>query len=600
MKIFKKLCLFVFIGIVSVSCEDYLDVAPEVEIGDEDIFQEFRDFQGFVDNMYKDVVHISTFEQRNSWCWADDGAMAQRWIADARFDRGEYVSFVTKSNTSKWVPFYTRRYQGRNQAGYYENSWEGIRKANIALSRLDDLVGATQEERDLLEGQAYFFRAFFHFELMRFFGGLPYVDQLLLPSSDLKIPRLNYHETAEKVELDLNKAIELLPVNWDNTTVGNELAGGNSAGSFNDGRVTKGAAMGIKLMNLQYASSPLMNGSVTNSYTYNQDYAKRAADAAWQLLKLAQDTGEYNLEPWATYGDMFVKTNGDLVSRTELIWSAPMRDGVRTFRGYGPYLIKELGGGNTTSSPPANYVDLFETNTGYPIDDPESGFNPKKPWQNRDPRFDFNIRVDGEKQTIRSTGGNAPKDHIAKLYVGGRHRTSTNSITGFICEKWSPIGMNNKYDNNLNNTSLEVSYLRLSEVYLIYAEMVNEAYGPDGVAPGASLTAIQAINTIRSRAGQPDVPSKYTSNKELFRERIWNERNVELAFEHKRWFDIRRWFIAHLPKQKEEYELLFDKDHTYFTKRLIQTRVFDNKHYWFPFPNDQISLYPEFYQNPGW
>lgn len=594
MKIFKKLYLFVVVGLVFISCENYLDVAPEAEIGEADIFQDFQDFQGFIDNIYLDIVNITKFEQRASWCWADDADMAQNWIADAKMNRGEY------DFNNKWLPMAKHNYQ-RYRAGYYESSWEGIRKANVALSHLDNLVGATQEERDLLEGQAYFFRAFFHFELMRFFGGLPYVDQALKPSSDLKIPRLNYHETAEKVDLDLDRAIALLPVNWDGTAVG-ALTGGSN-GSLNAGRVTKGAAMGIKAMNLQYAASPLMNGSVTNSYTYDQDYAKRAADAAWKLLQLAQTTGEYQLQPWATYGDMFVRWDGDLVDRKELIWGAPMREEVTPTKGYGVYLIKELGGGGTGSTPPANYIDLFETNTGYPIDDPASGYDPMDPWENRDPRFDFCIRVDGEAQTIKTTGGNAAKDHIAQLYVGGRHRdalSNANSITGFINKKWSPTGMNDKYDNNLRNTSLEVAYLRLSEVYLIYAEMVNEAYGPNGTAPGSGLTAVQAVNLIRSRAGQADVPSKFTGTTESFRGRVWNERNVELAFEHKRWFDIRRWFIAHLPEQKELYELLFDEGHTFFTKRLISTRVFDIKHYWWPFPNDQVSLYPGFYQNPGW
>ena len=592
MKNFKQLCLYISVCLMFISCEDYLSVAPEVEIGNEDIFQEFRDFQGFVDGMYLDMVNITKFHNRSSWCWGDDSVMAQQWIGDAVLDRGNY------GYGSPWVPMTTK---SNGQAGYYDNSWEGIRKANIALARLDNLVGVTQEERNLLEGQAYFFRAFYHFELMRFFGGLPYVDQLLEPSSDLNIPRLNYHETAEKVELDIDRAIALLPINWDNTEIGGALTSPGSDGSINDGRVTKGAAMGIKLMNLQYAASPLMNGSVNNDYSYNQDYAKRASDAAWELLKLAQDTGEYQLEPWSSYGDMFVKLGGGLVSRTELIWGAPMVQNITSWRGYGVQLINRLGGGNVTSSPTANYVDLFETNTGYPIDDPASGFDPTKPWENRDPRFDFNIRVDGEKQTIKSTG-NAANDHIAKLYDGGLHRGNTNSITGYICEKWAPVGMNRRFDNNLRNstTSLEVAYLRFSEVYLIYAEMVNEAYGPNGSAPEASLTAVQAVNIIRQRAGQADVPSKFTSSTQLFRERVWNERNVELAFEHKRWFDIRRWFIGHLPKQKEQYALSFDRDYTFFKKELISTRVFDIKHYWYPFPNSQVNLYEGFPQNPGW
>jgi hypothetical protein len=84
------------------------------------------------------------------------------------------------------------------------------------------------------------------------------------------------------------------------------------------------------------------------------------------------------------------------------------------------------------------------------------------------------------------------------------------------------------------------------------------------------------------------------------REIIWNERAVELCFENHRWFDLRRWHVAHLPKYRELYDLLFDEGYTYFNRVLIETIAFEDKHYWVPIPREDTYLYTEFYQNPGW
>jgi hypothetical protein len=137
--------------------------------------------------------------------------------------------------------------------------------------------------------------------------------------------------------------------------------------------------------------------------------------------------------------------------------------------------------------------------------------------------------------------------------------------------------------------------------YLIYAEAANEGYdGPNAKTPNATMTAVEAVNVVRARANMPPVNSKFLTNKDTFRPRVWNERAVELAYEAKRWDDLRRWHVAHLPKYKELYELQFDKDHTYFDKVLCRTINFTEAHYWLPFPVNQISLYPEFKQNNGW
>ena len=141
--------------------------------------------------------------------------------------------------------------------GIWDSSWRGIRIANICIENIEYLLEATQEQKDLILGQAYFFRAFFHWEVIRAFGGMPYIDKLLSPNDNLRLPRLSYQESTEKIVKDLDAAIPLLPDDWDLTETGAQTAGANR------GRATKGAALAVKCKALLYAASPLMNNEST-------------------------------------------------------------------------------------------------------------------------------------------------------------------------------------------------------------------------------------------------------------------------------------------------------------------------------------------------
>jgi hypothetical protein len=84
-------------------------------------------------------------------------------------------------------------------------AWYGIRKANVGLANLNLLTNATQEEKNLIAGQLYFFRGFFHFMLMQYWGGLPYIDQVIPADAVMRYPRLTYQQTADKAAEDFQK-----------------------------------------------------------------------------------------------------------------------------------------------------------------------------------------------------------------------------------------------------------------------------------------------------------------------------------------------------------------------------------------------------------
>lgn len=591
-KCFFVVCLLLFLG-----CEDYLDKAPDSDITQEEVFETFIPFQGFVEEMYQCIIDIATRPMwgLGTWTWGDETISENNW--DVAFnDNGNYLGTVYNTGLSPFFGLTSTASGPRQKRGYWDAGWYGIRKANIALKNIDDCSSCTEEQKKLLAGQAYFFRAYFHFEILRAWGGIPYIEQVFSPTDEMRYPRLTYHETAKKITEDLKKAAELLPVDWDQTQTGQPYAGQNKL------RLTKGAAYGYLGKNLLYAASPLMNGVSTGNYSFDTELCKEAATAFQEVIKLA-DQGVYVLEPWEKYSDNFYKVDGTVPLGKEIIFSNPVSGvgGQSSRWEFGAHMLNTHGGYGTYASPTENYVEYFGMANGLPIFEPGSGYDPTNPWDNRDPRFYYNILKHGD-QLVRNFTSSVPEaDRYAQLHVGGRHRSAGNSTTGYGYKKFHPMEWN-KFDVLPVQRYFQCPKLRLADIYLMYAEAVNEAFGPTAKPTNIpnGLSSVEAINIVRRRANVPDVDSRFLSNTEIFRDIIWRERAMELAFENHRWYDLRRWYVAHELKYREKYALNFDAGLTYFTKTLYKVKVFDMKHYWLPFQPEQASLYPEFSQNPGW
>lgn len=355
-------------------------------------------------------------------------------------------------------------------------------------------------------------------------------------------------------------------------------------------------------------------------YFYDHSYMERAAEAAWEVIELANN-GVHSLVPWQDYYKQFGRNDGFLPWSTETLVAC-----VNDAKGYnfatggpggqpngfpsadfngvgsGPFNQKHgrnispsrFGGTDITAGLTQNLVDMFEMDNGLPIEDSESGYDPMDPWNNRDPRFRGGVLVDQDEWTFRD-----PEVNKLNMYLGGGDAGS-EFASPYLCKKFWPKGVNS-YDQQWDQYRMSNPILRLAEVYLIYAEAINEVYGPTSSLPGASLTAADAVNIVRARAGMPDVNSKFLSSKELFRERIWNERAVELfAEDATRWYDLKRWHVAHLEEFRKVYTCLFDQDYTFFNVVEYQTKVFEEKHYWLPIYRSQTQIYSDFPQNPGW
>lgn len=610
----KKILVTMLIGVfVFSSCQKYLDVAPEVGVPEIEIYGTFPRFQGFVENMYQCMIDFSKADRNYSnWNWSNDVFENNSLAMQRTQETGNYKGIqgrfgymyasgggiMPDGGTGNDNIHSSSTGQKRS---YWEHGYYAIKQANIAIQKISMMEG-TQEEKDLILGQAYFFRAFYHFQIMTVWGGIPYLDKYYSPNESPRLPRLTFKECALKVNADLEKALELLPLDWDKTVAGQRYLGNNR------GRVTKGVVYAYMGWNYLWLASPLVYGdepgNTRDSDKYDVEYAKKAAIAFNELIKIA-DQGYYSLYSWADYYKNFWRTDGSTPRGEEWIWGNPNYSNSRN--DWGEQLLQRLGGALASIAPVSlEMTNEFGMANGLPLSESGSGFNAMLPWSNRDPRFYYNITVDRDKILFFTTA--FPADTYANYWgtdkVGGIHRSQV--FTGFSHKKFLGLGCNNKDNKWSTNYFWHVPYMRLANAYLYYAEATNEGYGgPNGAAPGG-LTAKQAINKVRNRVIRtdgtplPDLDASFLTTPKTFRDAVRNEINVETAFEGHRWFDLRRWHLHHLPEYRYKSALNFDKNWTFFTPKLLATQVFEEKHYWYPFRDAEVSLYPEFYQNPGW
>lgn len=632
MRNYKK--ILILLGLVfSFSCEDYLDVAPDSVIDEETVFSTFKNAQGFVEEMYSLVV---SYEQQShtfqDFLLGDDGFVDRPTKASGDIDAGRFndvikdnFCYLNNHRNSSYGSTGTNSANventnafNRQRPGLYEGSLRGIRKANIVIDNVDLMVNATQAEKDVILGQAYFFRAFFHNEIMKFWGRYPYIDRVLV--DDFRIPRPEtYREVALQANEDYKRAIELLPVDWDNEPYGQLTRGENM------GRLTKGTAYAFQGKNLLLAASPLMKGNniSVNTYDYDTELCEMAVDAFAGVLQLA-DQGRYALATWDNYDEVFWKspTPGSWPGGSEFIFAATGGSQVQAQRFMASGVNRAIhtnSAGFEVISPTHNFIhNNFGMANGLSIEDDLSGdygptmYDPTKPFENRDPRFYRWHIIDG--QVIDPGAGN-PNHVAAQLWFEsstkkGFHRsTGAENIkivnnTGYMWTKFYPK-VDGKYHTKWNpiiNQYVGVRmHMRLTDVYLMYAEALHASKGATTAPDSYNLTAEAAINILRNRAGIPDVNSSIVADNSKFMDELRRERAVELSYEAHRWVDIRRWGVAHLDKYRRKLALDFPKDRTNFTETLLVERICEfPKHYWLPFPVEQTQIFEGFPQNPGW
>lgn len=642
-------CVSLALGTSLSSCQDYLDKEPDSTVSADDAFANFRNFQGFVEEIYNCIPDKEKCNYCPSWNWGDDEIFNPE--ADNRMthqvDLGNFRAWESTGNWLKRDGSSTST--NKFDHGIWNHAWYCIRKCNLGLQNIDKFVTGSAEEKKLIEGQLYFFRAWWHEEMMEYFGGMPYVDTFLGDNAEQRLPRLSYQECADRAAADFRKAADLLPINWDKTSAGLATQGKN------DLRINKIMALGYLGKTYLWAASPLMkNGAQTGAskngktYDYDQEYAKKAAEAFGELLSLVE-AGQtqyalaefkysdiYNHEKSADanscFSDIFYtkKQNWKMPGTVEAIFRGPSADfngsNWNTSKVFGPKVQKVVAHDNVIHQPTANLVEAYGMANGEPIYlvengqyvlNPKSGFDPEHPFKNRDPRFYHDIVFDGFKY-LNGTPGQYADLQYCQLYTGGNMRPVANaSRTGYFIQKLVPHTCNEVDKDYDWGSALHcyLPYMRLADIYLMYAEACAAFGGATGKSSNFGKTAEDAINTLRDRCGAGHVAPEFVADSHKFMDEVRREREVELSFEGFRFCDLQRWLLLTEAPYNQKFSQEFDrvesadfyKKHdakdakvANYRRELILTRNFDAKHYWFPLPIKETQISSEFKQNPGW
>ena len=537
--------------------DDFLNVNPKNALNEASAYSTETTADLVVNDIYNNIASSYNDSNQTTEQYSDNCVGAAGWQTGQTVVRAGAISAANVPN-------------GPNNMWNWETNYSRIRKCNLFLQNVETYSANFSEPwKKQRVAEVHFLRALFYSYLFTSYGGVPLIAKPLDSNNDpdnLLVPRGSTDETLAFIAADCDAAAADLPA---------------TAARKGDGRATKGAALTLKGWVQLFAASPLANPG--------NDAAKWAAAAATN--KQILDSKVYSLFP--DFATLFMQENND---NSEIIFNKEYlavtaghsREGT-----YGPVYVKGVQQGWGNFQPTQSLVDAYLMKNGLPITDPASGYDPQDPYANREQRFYQSILYDGASW----------QGDVLTMRIGGNNQidlgsTSDITNTGYYGRKTldERILAQTSRAQNANGSNFVI--FRLGEVLLSYAEAQNEAVGPDA-------SVYDALNQLRKRAElSPLMPGMGQSE---MRDYIHRERRVELAFEEKRWFDIRRWKITTGPAgvlTTPAFGMLITPDKatgqlTYSTVKVFENRFFDYQN-WMPIPQEDMAKNTQLTQNPGY
>ncbi|MFI2742835.1 RagB/SusD family nutrient uptake outer membrane protein [Zhouia sp. PK063] len=607
----KKILTFLILGTVLLSCnDDFLDQVPNDRLTFDETFSKKSTVDQYLANIYSRIPNefaqrYTTVQNSGPWTGASDEA-EYVWS----FHWGNYL------NVGSWDP------TTQEVSTLWSNFYRGIRAASTFIQNIDACQDCGVYTKQYT-AEARVLRAFFYYNLIRSWGPVILLgDEPVDSNADLSgFERNSMEECVDYIVSELDAAADELK--------GVSYNGGNA------GRMSRPFALALKEKVLLFAASPLYNGNTDLASLKNSEGAnlinqtvdvnkwKAAADAGKAFIDEFVPNTFYlyrnenhggDIDPYLSCRDVMLDDWNE-----EMIYERPSGQIYLTYdctpyhSGY-DNAVKGAGGLGVTQ----DFVDAFFTANGRSITDPESGYTDNEDdgfvnfqapfddqqrstywqWANREPRFYVNVTYNNSLWLNRTS---ASGDVVTTTWYRGNSGKVAGgndyTPTGYIARK------NITIDHSDNRA---IPMLRLAEIYLDYAEALNE-YDP------GNADILTYLNKIRDRAGVPtygdgadQIP--VPSSQDEMRTAIHKERRVELSLESVRYFDLRRWKEAENVLNGPAHSLNINADENptndinsaFYDVVTFENRVFDKKHYLFPIPQDEINATPNLQQNPGW
>lgn len=498
-----------------------------------------------------------------------------------------------------------------NPVDEWQRSRSAIQYINLMLSEVDSITFSEDAVvnsmfRDRTKGECYALRAIHMYYLLRGHGGIADGELLGVPillepedsDSDYNKERATFEECMVQLYGDIDKAIELLPLDFGDVSDNAQIPGRYlEMGAEKNGydrvfgsaarlRATGRIARAIRARAALLAASPAFSAGTTTTW---EDAANYAAEV------IGLNGGIAGIDPDGITWYKNASVIDGLASGAnpgEILWRGNVSGNNTDLEEdhFPPTLF-----GNGIVNPTQNFVDAFPAANGYPIDHPLSNYSAESPYENRDSRLQHFVIVNGSSagpnsQTISTSIDAGTND--------GLNQVETSTRTGYYLRKLL------REDVNLNPVSINgqrhiTPHIRYTEIYLMYAEAANEAWGP--MATGVhGFSAYDVIQGIRARAGVGlDNGDAYLesikSDQDAMRQLIRNERRLELSFEGFRFWDIRRW-NQNLSTTAQGVEIQSG------THKIIdvEDRVFRDHMIYGPVPYSETLKFNALQQNTGW
>jgi len=584
----KKYLFFIPLAAMLASCDDLFEPAIENNLGIDHMYNNAQYAEGILANGYTRIP-IASYPFSEV---ATDDAVSND--PDNSYRKAAAGSWTSADNAfDRWI-----------------QCKSAIQYINMFLERCDDVHWADDEmvsqmfcDREKAEG--YALRAMYNYFLLESHAGyssdgrllgVPILEVAESQASNFNIPRNTFAECVEAIRNDAAKALEVLPWEYGDSESMSRLQGrypGSSMSQINrvfgnnfcgriSGRVVEAF---IAKLNLLGASPAFAEGSGIS-------WAE-AADAGAKVLDHIGGVNGMDPTGWTWYCNVEdIKNISPTSLPAEVLWMSERSKGNSLEKDNYPPSVY----GNGRVNPTQNFVDAFPMANGYPISAQASDYDAKNPYANRDPRLSAYVTYNGMKIALSNAEIITAADGTNNDALNKLNGSSTR--TGYYLRKL----LRTDISLDPNGTTEEYHYtprIRYTEMFLLYAEAANEAWGPTGTG-SHGYSAYDVIKALRARAGVgaengDAYLESIKGDKDKMRELIRNERRIELSFEGHRFWDLRRW-KADLNTTAKGMNITGGA----FNVFDVETRNYKDYMYYGPIPYSEVLKFSELVQNQGW
>jgi hypothetical protein len=565
----KNIFSIIVLIILIAGCSEYLDPNPYDGTYDEEYVWSTPSFAEGVLIQAFNNIHPSSWRVQNNELMAiltDDAVSSSISSTSGNFAQGLQSPYFNLSHIDTWGGDYSSIF---NINKFLEN---------IGSVKYDPDSAINQQFIRKFKGDAYFLRGFFHWKLLKRFGGLsdgemmgiPVIKKSLDIDESYDIPRSTYMETILAINEDLDSALQYVPEAY----TGDDLV----TGVQYYGAPTKAIVLSLKGIIAAYAASP--------AYNPDNDLVRWDSAASKLSQALLYIDGELNT-------DALPPRNFHEPENPDVIWRAPY-DASNYSNEINNYPPSLRGDGRT--NPSQNLVDAFPDSLGYPITDESTVYNSESPYENRDQRFYeaivYNNSVfGGESLTIETFNGGADSRQVNK---------ESGTRTGYYLKKLLSENVT-LFPERIGIEPTFYITISKTDLYLLFIEAMNELAGPYDTRYG--ISSRNCLVKIRRRAGLDNdqyLLGTAAKGKEAMRELIRNERRIELCFEDHRYWDLRRW--GELDKiNTDVYGMIIERsnDSTFtYTRKMVEKREYQSIYN--PLPFEEVLKMNQVSQNEGW